>query len=52
MTAWTANGDDERDEVMGFRHRQHPVQGVQFHPESIKTPDGHQLLDNFLRGEH
>ena len=52
VTAWTTNGDDERDEVMGLKHRQHPVQGVQFHPESIKTPDGHQLLGNFLRGEH
>ena len=50
ITAWTANSDGGPDEVMGLRHREHPVQGVQFHPESIKTEPGRQLLGNFLRG--
>lgn len=45
VTAWTEEG-----EVMGVRHRSLPVEGVQFHPESILTPDGPQLLANFLRG--
>jgi anthranilate synthase component 2 len=35
---------------MGLRHREHPVQGVQFHPESILTEHGHALLKNFLAG--
>ena len=48
VTAWTAFEDGGPDEVMGLRHREHPVQGVQFHPESIKTPSGHQVLRNFL----
>ncbi len=50
VTAWTAFEDGGPDEIMGLRHREHPVQGVQFHPESIKTPAGHQLLGNFLEG--
>ena len=50
VTAWTAFEDGGPDEVMGLRHREHPVQGVQFHPESIKTPSGHQVLRNFLEG--
>jgi len=37
------------DELMGLRHKRFPVEGIQFHPESIGTPDGKQLLDNFLR---
>ena len=48
VTAWTERGDGGRDEVMGLKHREHPVEGVQFHPESIKTPQGHRLLGNFL----
>lgn len=48
ITAWTETQDGEREEIMGFRHREHPIEGVQFHPESIKTPSGHQLLQNFL----
>ena len=50
VTAWTAFEDGGPDEIMGLRHREHPVQGVQFHPESIKTPAGQQLLGNFLEG--
>jgi anthranilate synthase component 2 len=49
VTAWTVTEDGERDEIMGVRHRTLPVQGVQFHPESILTHQGHDLLRNFLR---
>lgn len=48
-TAWTVAGTGDRDEVMGFRHRELPLEGVQFHPESILTAHGHRLLDNFLK---
>ena len=48
VTAWTAHDDGGPDEIMGLRHRELPVEGVQFHPESIKTPDGHRILGNFL----
>ncbi len=48
VTAWTENGDGSVEEVMGLRHREHPVEGVQFHPESILTEHGHALLRNFL----
>ena len=50
ITAFTMNADGRMDEVMGFRHREFPVEGVQFHPESIKTDNGHDLLRNFLNG--
>ena len=43
ITAWTSEG-----EIMGFRHKEHPVHGVQFHPESILTMEGKNLLQNFL----
>lgn len=48
VTAWTENDDGSVEEVMGLRHRAYPVQGVQFHPESILTGHGHALLKNFL----
>ena len=48
VTAWTDHADGSIDEIMGLRHRVHPVQGVQFHPESILTEHGHALLRNFL----
>ena len=48
VTAWTENEDGSMEEIMGLRHRQHPVEGVQFHPESILTQHGHALLKNFL----
>jgi len=43
----TAEADD--GEIMGIRHRQHPTEGIQFHPESIMTPVGKRLLRNFLK---
>tara|TARA_B100001971_G_C17948389_1_gene411284 strand:+ start:120 stop:701 length:582 start_codon:yes stop_codon:yes gene_type:complete len=46
VTAWTADG-----EIMGLRHRQHPVEGIQFHPESFMTEKGKDILKNFLRKE-
>lgn len=49
ITAWTETEDGAVDEIMGLRHRELAVEGVQFHPESILTEHGHALLDNFLR---
>ena len=48
VTAWTENADGSMEEVMGLRHREYPVEGVQFHPEAILTEHGHALLKNFL----
>lgn len=48
MTAWTRLDSGEVDEIMGFQHKDYPIFGVQFHPESILTIPGHQLLQNFL----
>ncbi len=51
VTAWTEHADGSFDEVMGVRHKEYPVSGVQFHPESILTEHGHALLRNFLEGK-
>ena len=48
VTAWTGDAAGNRDEIMGVRHRELAVEGVQFHPESILTGCGHDLLRNFL----
>ncbi len=48
ITAWTLNESGEEDEIMGVRHRELPIEGVQFHPESILSQHGHDLLRNFL----
>lgn len=47
VTAYCA---EDPSEIMGLRHRKFPIQGVQFHPESILTPSGKKLLANFLKG--
>jgi anthranilate synthase component 2 len=52
VTAWTENADGTIDEIMGLRHRTLQVEGVQFHPESILTQHGHDLLRNFLGQPH
>ena len=49
ITAWTEHDDGSMEEIMGLRHRDFPVEGVQFHPESILTQHGHALLKNFLQ---
>jgi len=48
VTAWTQNADGSIEEIMGVRHKSLPIEGVQFHPESILSEHGHQLLRNFL----
>lgn len=48
ITAWTISDDGELDEIMGVRHKSLSVEGVQFHPESILTQHGHDMLRNFL----
>ena len=48
VTAWSEHDDGSIEAIMGLRHREHPVEGVQFHPESILTEHGHALLKNFL----
>ncbi len=53
ITAWTEHADGSLDEIMGVRHRELAIEGVQFHPESILTEHGHALLRNFLQlGAH
>jgi len=49
ITAWTQDDNGEFDEIMGVRHKTLPIEGVQFHPESILTEHGHDLLNNFLK---
>jgi anthranilate synthase component 2 len=48
VTAWTQHADGSHDEIMGMRHKTLPIEGVQFHPESILTEHGHALLRNFI----
>ncbi len=48
VTAWTGQADGAMEDIMGIRHRRLPVEGVQFHPESILTRCGHDLLQNFI----
>ena len=48
VTAWTETESGELDEIMGVRHKDYPIEGMQFHPESILTEHGHKLLQNFL----
>ncbi|HFD80961.1 MAG TPA: aminodeoxychorismate/anthranilate synthase component II [Gammaproteobacteria bacterium] len=49
VTAWTGSAQGEVEEIMGIRHRELAVEGVQFHPESILTEHGHDMLRNFLQ---
>jgi anthranilate synthase component 2 len=51
VTAWTQTEEGEVDEIMGVRHKEYAISGVQFHPESILTSYGHELLKNFLEIE-
>ena len=48
LTAWTQNADNSIEEIMGVRHKSFAIEGVQFHPESILSEAGYQLLNNFL----
>ena len=48
VTAWTEKADGEIEEIMGLKHKSLPIEGVQFHPESILTRCGHDLLQNFI----
>jgi len=49
VTAWTNDDSGEIEEIMGVRHKELAIEGVQFHPESILTEHGHQMLDTFLQ---
>ena len=49
VTAWTVDDAGELEEIMGVRHRSELVEGVQFHPESISSEHGHEMMNNFLR---
>ena len=49
VTAWTKDPEGGVEEIMGVRHKTLDIEGVQFHPESILTHQGHDLLANFLR---
>ncbi|MFP3874288.1 MAG: aminodeoxychorismate/anthranilate synthase component II [Thiohalophilus sp.] len=48
VTAWTQQANGELDEIMGVRHKELAIEGIQFHPESILTEHGHEMLRNFL----
>jgi len=49
ITAWTEDENGNLEEIMAVRHKSLAVEGVQFHPESIMSEHGHQLLENFLQ---
>ena len=49
VTAWTNKEDGDIEEIMGVRHKSYAIEGVQFHPESILTEHGHQMLNTFLQ---
>lgn len=49
VTAWTQNADGSREEIMGVRHRDYLLEGVQFHPESISSEYGHDMLGSFFK---
>ncbi len=49
VSAWTQNTNGDSEEIMGIRHREFAIEGVQFHPESILSEAGYQLLNNFLQ---
>lgn len=49
VTAWTETESGGMDEIMGFCHKSLPIEGVQFHPESILTEQGHEILRNFIQ---
>jgi len=48
ITSWTEDNTSQLDEIMGVRHKEYALEGVQFHPESILTEHGHEMLDNFI----
>jgi len=48
ITSWTEDINNQLDEIMGVRHKEYALEGVQFHPESILTEHGHEMLDNFI----
>ena len=52
VTAWTEKADGSIEEIMGLKHLDLPIEGVQFHPESILTHCGHDLLQNFINTTH
>tara|TARA_B100002049_G_scaffold79116_1_gene58312 strand:+ start:443 stop:1021 length:579 start_codon:yes stop_codon:yes gene_type:complete len=49
VTAWTNKENGDIEEIMGVRHKSYAIEGVQFHPESILTEHGHQMLNTFLQ---
>ncbi len=51
ITAWTETSKGMIDEIMGVRHKEFTIEGVQFHPESILSKYGHEMLQNFLNTE-